>query len=76
MNPIDQLADERDALKAKLKKANTKLKQANARSKELEDALYWLWRKAGWSSVSHPAKGFKEAWNRAGDLVRNRKAKP
>ena len=76
MNPIDQLADERDALKAKLKKANAKLKQAKDRSKELEDALYWLWRKAGWSVIFKPAKGFREAWDRAGDLVRNREAKP
>ena len=76
MNTIDQLADERDALKAKLKKANAKLKQANARSKELEDALYWLWRKVGWSSISKPAKGFREAWDCAGDLVRNRETKP
>lgn len=76
MNIIDQAFDERDALKAKLKKANAKLKQAKARSKELEDALYWLWRKAGWSSISRPAKGFNEAWDHAGDLVRNREAKP
>lgn len=75
MNPVDQLADERDALRVKVRKANAKLKQANARSKELEDALYWLWRKAGWSSISRPAQGFNEAWNRAGDLVRNRGAK-
>ena len=76
MNPIDQLADERDKLKAKLKQAKAKLRRANARSKELEDALYWLWRKVGWSSVSKPAKGFREAWDRAGDLVRNREEKP
>lgn len=76
MNIIDQLADDRDKLRAKLKKANAKLRQANARSKELEDALYWLWRKAGWSSISRPAKGFKEAWDHAGDLVRNREEKP
>jgi len=38
MNPIDQLADDRDKLKSKLNQAKAKLKQANARIARLEEA--------------------------------------
>ena len=38
MNPIDQIADERDKLKSKLNKANAKLRRAKARIARLEEA--------------------------------------
>jgi uncharacterized coiled-coil DUF342 family protein len=38
MNPIDQIADERDKLKAKLRQAKAKLREANQRIARLENA--------------------------------------